>query len=102
MFAQVITFDDSPEDVEHGIEHVRDEVVPAMHDAKGLVGLWLVDRDSGRRLSVMVWEDESEQQAAMARVAAAREADPDRRRPAPSSVGRYEVYARVVNPLPTA
>lgn len=97
MFAQVITFDDTPEDLQHGIEHVRDEVVPAMDLAKGLIGFWLVDHDTGKRITVMVWQDEAEQQAAMARVAAAREADPDRPRPAPSSVGRYEIYAHVVN-----
>jgi hypothetical protein len=33
----------------------------------------------------------------MARVAAAREADPERSRPAPSSVGRFEIYAHVIN-----
>ena len=97
MFAQVITFDDAPEDLQHGIDHVRDEVVPAMQLAEGLIGLWLVDRDSGKRLTVMVWQDEAEQQAAMARVAAAREADPQRPRPAPTSVGRFEIYAQVVN-----
>jgi hypothetical protein len=97
MFAQVITFDDTPEDVQHGIDHVRDEVVPAMERAKGLIGFWLVDRDSGKRITVMVWQDEAEQQAAMARVAAAREADPERPRPAPSSVGRFEIYAHVIN-----
>ncbi len=97
MFAQVITFDDAPEDLQHGIDHVRDEVVPAMQLAKGLIGLWLVDRDTGKRLTVMVWQDEAEQQAAMARVGAAREADPQRPRPAPTSVGRFEIYAQVVN-----
>jgi len=33
----------------------------------------------------------------MTRVAAACAADPDRPRPAPVSVGRYEVYAHVTN-----
>ena len=39
MFAQVITFDDSPAGLEYGIEHVLDEVVPAMQPAQGLIGL---------------------------------------------------------------
>jgi hypothetical protein len=95
MFATVITFDESTEDTEHGISHVLDEVVPAMLQSRGLNGLWLADREHGKRITVMVWQDEAEMSAAMARVAEAREKDPDRPRPAPSSVSRYEVYAAV-------
>jgi hypothetical protein len=95
MFAQVITFDESPDAIEHGIEHVLDEVVPPLKESEGLTGLWLVDRENGRRITVMVWADEAQMAAGMERVAAAREAAGDRPRPKPSSVGRYEVYARL-------
>jgi hypothetical protein len=97
MYAQVITFDESPDEIELGIDHVGTEVLPALEPAHGLVGLWLVDRESGKRITVMVWDDESEAQAAFARVAARQEghAGP---RPTPSSAGRYEVYGRIVNP----
>jgi hypothetical protein len=98
MYAQVITFDESPSDVAAGIEHVELEVLPAMVPARGLIGLWLVDRESGKRLSVMVWEDEAEAEQAFGRVAALREQHPDLARPVPTSVGRYEVYGRVINP----
>jgi len=96
MFATVMTFDDTPEDAQHGIDHVTDEVLPAMEQATGLVGLWLVDRESGKRMTMMVWDDEAEMQAAMGRVAELREKFGDRVRPAPTTVERFEVYGRVV------
>lgn len=97
MYAQVVMFEDSPEDLEHGIHHVEEEVLPAMAEAKGLVGLWLVDRESGKRISVMLWEDDgAEMEAAMGRVGALREKYGDRVRPAPVSAGRYEVYGKVI------
>ncbi len=96
MFAMLITFDDgSPENTTAGIEHVQDEVVPALEDSEGLIGLWLVDRESNRRATVMVWDSEEHYEKGMAAVAARRAADPDRHRPAPSSVTRFEVYGLV-------
>ena len=96
MFAMVLTFDDeSSQDLNDGIEHVRDEVIPAFERSGGVKGFWLVDREAGRRVTVMVWEGEEEFQAGMAGVQEARAQDPDRNRPAPTSVERFEIYATV-------
>ncbi|MEJ2218529.1 MAG: hypothetical protein P8099_18195 [Gemmatimonadota bacterium] len=93
MFAVVMFFDgESEEDLAAGIEHVEDEVIPALADADGLQGWWLVDREAGRRLSVLVCDTQEHFDAGIARIQEARAKDPDRRRPAPSSVARFEIY----------
>jgi hypothetical protein len=95
MYAQVISFQDSPSDLEDGIAHVQDEVVPAAAATPGVQGLWLVDRETGARLSVMLFADEASAEAMFARVGERRAADPDRNRPKPTGSHRYEVYAQV-------
>jgi heme-degrading monooxygenase HmoA len=92
----VLTFDgESAGDLADGVEHVKDEVIPALAEAGGLHGWWLVDHEAGRRITVMVWDSEEQYQAGMARVQDARAKSPDRNRPAPSSVGRFEIYGSV-------
>ena len=98
MFAQVISFEESPDEVKAGIEHVEEEVIPALNGAEGLrAGYWLVDRDSGRRISVMVWESDEAAAAGMAAIEARRAelGVGDAPRPTPSSVQRMEVYGSV-------
>ena len=93
MFAMVMSFDDeSDDDLEAGIEHVREEVVPAFEQSRGAQGWWLVDREARRRVTVLICDSDDDLQAAFARVQEARAKDPDRRRPAPSSVHRFEIY----------
>jgi hypothetical protein len=93
MYAQIVRFQDDPQDLEDGIAHVLEEVVPAAGATPGVTGLWLVDRATGERLSVMVFEDESQAEQLFAKVGERRAADPERNRPSPVGSNKYEVYA---------
>ena len=94
MYAQIVTFQESPEQIDAGIAHVLDDVIPALEAAPGLTGVWLANRESGKRLSIMVWESEAAASAAMAEVQK-RVAVSTHTRPTPASVEKFEVYAIV-------
>jgi len=95
VYAQVTRFQDSEQDLEDGIAHVLDEVIPAAEASDGVRGFWLVDRESGERLSVLVFDDEMNAEALFAAVGERRAADPERNRPVPVGSTRYEIYAAV-------
>ena len=96
MYCQVISFEDAPSDLTDGISHLLEEVVPAADGTPGVRGIWLVDRESGRRMSVMLFDDEASAEALFAAVGERRATDPERNRPKPTGAQRYEVYAAVL------
>lgn len=101
MYAQVVTFEESAEQVDAGVAHVLDDIIPALETAPGLTGVWLADRERGKRISVLVWESEAAASAGMARVQQ-RLAASTHARPTPASVEKFDVYALVRGPSAAA
>jgi hypothetical protein len=95
MTATLVTFDESPNEVDAGIHHVEEEVLGVLREAAGLTGVWLVDRERGRRISLMVWDSADHADAAFAALAEHRERLGNPPRPTPSSVENYEVYGLI-------
>ena len=95
MFAQLITFDETPDQVEEGIRHVTDEVIAPLAGTAGLRGFWLVNRDTGTRVSVMLWDDDDAMQAGFATLGAFRDSIGNPPRPTPTKVERFEIYGQI-------
>lgn len=59
MYARSTTIDARPDAVNAGIDHVRNEVMPALHEIYGCIGLSLLtERQSGRCIITTAWESE--------------------------------------------
>ena len=104
MLVSIARFEETGPDMEEGIRHVLEEVVPSIEGAQGLrAAYWAVDRDGGTRISVLVWENADAASAVMPGVA---EAIKQRRAAAgrtqaqasPAASERFEVVAAVHGP----
>ena len=59
MFARVSNYQGPPNQVDEGIRKVREEILPRAAELDGFKGAYfLVDRQSGRSVSITLWESE--------------------------------------------
>lgn len=64
MFARVSTIQGKPEQAEDGIRNYREQVMPAVKKMVGFKGAYLlVDRKSGKEVSITLWDTEKNMQA---------------------------------------
>jgi heme-degrading monooxygenase HmoA len=64
MFARVSTFQGPPDKTPEGIRLAREQILPAAKLMDGFKGIYLLfDWESGKSLSVTLWETEADMQA---------------------------------------
>jgi heme-degrading monooxygenase HmoA len=74
VYARSTTIQAQPSSIDAGIAHVRDEVMPALQDMAGCIGVsMLVNRQSGRCIVTTAWETEEAMRASEERAAPMRD-----------------------------
>ena len=64
MYARSTTVEAQTSALEAGIAHIRDEVLPALQEMEGFIGLsMLVDRQSGRCIATSAWHSQEAMRA---------------------------------------
>ena len=59
MYARSTTIQANQSSIDAGLAHVRDEVLPALRQLDGFIGLsMMVDRESGRCIATSAWQNE--------------------------------------------
>jgi heme-degrading monooxygenase HmoA len=64
VFARVSMFRGDPQQIEQDIDYIRESVLPSSTPDEGLEGFYhLVDRQSGKAISITLWESEEAMRA---------------------------------------
>ena len=92
MFARVSTFQGPPDCTAEGIRVAREQILPAARLQDGFNGIYLLyDSESGKSLSITLWETEEEMIASEEAALRARTESAETTGDVIVSVERYEV-----------
>jgi len=92
MYARVSEIMSPVDQIDQGIAGFRNQVVPTIEDTEGFVRAYLlVDRSSGKTLSITVWENEEAMRASEESAAQLRASVTGEMGATSTSVDRYEV-----------
>jgi heme-degrading monooxygenase HmoA len=92
VYARVSTLEGSPEQIDEGLRFLREELLPTGKEDPGFKGLIaLGDRQSGKALSITLWESEETMRATEQDADQLRSAWAERSGQEIASVERYEV-----------
>jgi heme-degrading monooxygenase HmoA len=59
MFASVSSYQGPPDQIDDGLRYAQEKIVPSLQEAEGFEGVYLlVDRQSGKVLTLTLWESE--------------------------------------------
>lgn len=92
MFARVSTYRGDPAHIDEGLERAREDIVPRVRQLDGFEGLYyLVDRESGKSISITLWETEEAMRASEEAASKLRSESADASGATVEDVERYEV-----------
>ena len=92
MFARVSTYHGDPGRIDEGLDNLRENIVPRAQQMDGFKGLYyLLDRESGKALSVTLWASEEAMHASEEAANRLREESAEASGETIDNVERYEV-----------
>ena len=98
MFARVSTFQGQPDQTAEGIRIAREQILPAARLQDGFKGIYLLfDRESGRSLSITLWETEEDMKASEEAASRVRTESAEAAGETIIGVERYEVALQELN-----
>jgi heme-degrading monooxygenase HmoA len=92
MYARVSTYQGDPGQIDQGLAYDLENILPKVNQIDGFEGLYyLVDRESGKALSMTLWESEQTMRASEEEANRLRTESAESASATVESVQRYEV-----------
>ena len=92
MFARVTTYRGDPGQIDEGLNYARESILPRVQQLDGFEGVYyLVDRESGKALTITLWESEEAMRASEEEADRLRSLSAESASATVQDVERYEV-----------